>query len=79
MERLATRGFGAKKTAVALGVPVLKSSFFSAILVFSVLPQVKNQHLTVLNKPLGVVHVDAAAAWRNEDAVESISQDTQDT
>ena len=49
---------------------MLKSSFFSAILVFSVLPQVKNQHLTVLNKPPGVVHVDAAAAWRDEEAVE---------
>ena len=39
----------------------------------------KNQHLTALNKPPGVVHVDTAAAWRDEEAVESISQDTQDT
>ena len=29
--------------------------------------------------PPGVVHVDAAAPWRSEEAVGSISQDTQDT
>ena len=29
--------------------------------------------------PPGVVHVDAAAPWRSEEAAESISQDTQDT
>ena len=90
MERKATRGYGAKTIEVGPrvhegGALPAKQMIRVEILVFlcnsgfSVLPQVKNQHLTVLDKPPRVVHVDAAAAWRDKETVERISQDTQDT
>ena len=50
----------------------MQALFFTC---FSVLPQ----DGAVQAAPPGVVHVDVAAPWRSEEAVGSISQDTQDT